>query len=459
MDFRLLGPFEASHDGHVVTTALRRQERCLLAILLLRPGRIVSIEHLAELLWDGRPPASARAAIHTYVGRLRRAFEPYGLRILTRHGGYLIPADACTVDAHDFTALVREAAECTDPAERIRLYDRALALWRGPLLSDCAEDELRARLGATLVESRLSTEELRAQAHLSMGRHDRVIADLSALADVVPTRERLVAALMTGLYRAGRSAEALSVYRHVRGVLIDDLGIEPGPELRRLHQRILGSDRSLDRPPMPIYAIRVKDHWLPWNTSGHPVLEFCNTYAGWRRPHSPRGDWLRGYPVLAVWAGFYELIDDLTETRLLRAARSCPDEAAEALDDARHLRTHLYAALTDPQDAAAFRTVARYVDEAASMARFQLSPDGLGRWTTADAGLRSPTLAVARVAGELLSDPRRFFLQACPAADCGWLFLDRGSARRFCSVATCGNDAAEVDRQETGLTAKAGSVS
>jgi predicted RNA-binding Zn ribbon-like protein len=241
-------------------------------------------------------------------------------------------------------------------------------------------------------------------------------------------------------------------------VLVADVGIEPGPGLSRLQQRILAADESLDRPPMPIYAMRVKDQWLPWNTSGHPVLEFCNTYAGWRRPHSPHGDWLRGYPVLAVWAGFYELIDDLTETRLLRTARTRPSDAAEALDEARELRRHLYATLTDAQDVAAFRTVARYVEEAASVARFQLGPDGLGRWTTGDAGLRSPTLAVARAAGELLSDPRRFFLHSCPAPDCGWLFLDRGSARRFCSVATCGNEAADVDAPENDWTVRAGSM-
>ncbi|HEY1484519.1 MAG TPA: BTAD domain-containing putative transcriptional regulator, partial [Micromonosporaceae bacterium] len=370
-----------------------------------------------------------------------------------RGGGYMIRSGAYTVDVDDFTALVRDGAEVTDPGARVRFYDAALALWRGPLLADCAEDDLRGRLGSTLDEMRLSTAELRAEAHLNMGLHDRVITDLTPFVDATPTRERLVAMLMTALYRAGRQVEALAAYRRTRGALIADVGVEPGPELRALHAQILRADSSLERPPEPIYAIRVKDHWLPWNTSGHPALEFCNTYAGWGQPATPHSDWLRGYPTFAVWAGYYELIDEWTESRLLRAARNSPDEATEALEDARRLRRHLYAALIDPEDVVSFRTVAAYVDEAVSQSRLQRGPDGLGRWSTADAGLRAPVLAVARVAGELLADPRRFTLAACPAPECGWLFLDAGGARRFCSIATCGKNAPDAHRwslQSTG---------
>jgi predicted RNA-binding Zn ribbon-like protein len=302
-----------------------------------------------------------------------------------------------------------------------------------------ADDRLRTRLGGPLDELRLAAVERRAEAQLTMGLHDRVVADLTPLVEEHPGRERLVAAQMTALYRGGRQADALELYRSTRKVLVTEFGIEPGAELQTLHDRMLRGDHRLDRPPGPVHAVRVGDQWLPWSTSGHPALEFCNTYAGWGGNRLPGSEWLRGYATLAVWAGHMDLIEERLVTRLREQALRHPDEAAAALAEARQFRTSLYACLTDPEDARAFKAVAGTVEDAARHSVFTRGEDGLGRWRPSpSAGLRMPVCAVARSAGELLADARRFTVRGCPSEDCGWLFLDANGRRRWCSLATCG---------------------
>jgi DNA-binding SARP family transcriptional activator/predicted RNA-binding Zn ribbon-like protein len=437
MEFRLLGTFEAGPGGESVPLGRRRQERLLLAILLLDAGHAVAIERLTDLLWDGEPPASARGTLHTYVGRLRAALSPHGVAIATRGGGYAV--EGADVDAARFTELARGAASELDPAERVRLAAEALALWRGPLLAGLAGEPLRRRLGAPLRDLRLTTAETYGRLLLDMGHHDRVALDLADLAREHPTREALVASVMTALYRSARQADALDLYDHARKALATESGVEPGVELETVHQRILAGDPRLERPAAPVYAVRVRDHWLPWSVGGHPALELCNTYAGWGGERMPGAEWLRGYPTLAVWAGHQDLLDDATVTQLLKAAQRDPLGAAAALDETRELRTWLYACLTDPADAKSFAAVARLVEAAAAVSVFRRGPDGLGHWRlTPAAGLRAPLLAAARSAGELLADPRRLTVCACTSPTCGWLFIDHSGRRRWCSMATCG---------------------
>ncbi|WP_326814934.1 BTAD domain-containing putative transcriptional regulator [Streptomyces sp. NBC_01763] len=440
MEFQLLGPFEARHEGRPVLVGSRRQERCLLSILLLQAGHVVTTARLIDLLWNGAAPPSARGTVHTYIGRLRARLTPHGLYVETRHDGYAVDPGAHVIDAQEFLTLVRQAAVTGDPGERVRRYDQALGLWRGPLLADVVDDELRDRLGGRLGELRLSALEQRAEAQLTMGLHERVVADLTPLARELPGRERLVVAQMTALYRSGRQADALQLYRHTRQVLVTELGIEPGTELMTLHDRILQGDPRLDRPAAPLYAVRVGEEWLPWSTSGHPALEFCNTYAGWGGPGLPGSDWLRSYSTLAVWAGHMDLAEDHLVARLLKQAQQHPDEATAALDEARGFRTNLYTCLTDPEDARAFKAVAGLAQDAARTSVFTRSEDGLAHWRLSPAaGLRLPVLATARSAAELLADPRRLTIRTCPSEDCGWLFLDQGGRRRWCSLATCGS--------------------
>ncbi|MGE5828955.1 MAG: BTAD domain-containing putative transcriptional regulator, partial [Micromonosporaceae bacterium] len=350
MRFRMLGPFEAIDDDRLVSVGSRRQERCLLGILLLKAGHIVTTERLMDLLWDGRPPESARGTIHTYVGRLRRNLTECGVHIHTRHDGYAIDAEGHSTDANEFVELVHRAGATVDPGERLDLYDQALDLWRGPLLADVADETLRVRLDATLTELRLTAAERRGESHLAMGHHDRVVADLMLLAEQYPTREQLVAVLMTALYRCSRQVEALRLYDLTAKVLDDELGVEPGYALQKLRDQIARGDPRLDRPAAPMYAVRVRDQWLPWSVGGHPALDFCNTYAGWASPGQARADWLHTYTTLAVWSGHMDLTDEASVTRLVRLGRRAPREAEAVLSAAKTLRANLYACLTGPQN-------------------------------------------------------------------------------------------------------------
>lgn len=422
MEFRLLGPFEASHESRAVPVG-RRQERLLLAALLLAAPAPVGTDRLIGLLWPQTRPARARATLHTYVGRLRHVLA------ITRAGdGYRVAGEH-RLDVTDFRRLAGTAS--TDPAERMRCYREALALWRGEFLAG-----LDTSLGADLTALRLTTAERYARLCLESGTP---ADELPELARSHPTRERLAAYTMTQLHRDGRRAEALELFARVSRALAE-LDVSPGPELSTLRARIEADDPALHRPPAPVYAVRVRDQWLPWQTAGHPALEFCNTYAGWGRPPEPRSDWLRDYPALAVWAGHVDLADEWVVTRLLAAAARDPRAAAEVLTEARELRKHLYVCFTDPEDRVAFKAVAAAAEAAARSATFVRGEDGLGYWRISPAaGLRLPVLAAARSAAELLADPRRFTVRACPGEECGWLFLNEQGRRRWCSLATCGS--------------------
>jgi DNA-binding SARP family transcriptional activator/predicted RNA-binding Zn ribbon-like protein len=444
MEFHLLGPFEARYGGDVVEIGSRRQERLLLAILLCEAGRLVPTARVIELLWGDRPPSSARSAVHTYIGRLRAALAPYGVRISTRADGYLVQAEDVTVDVHEFAATVRQATELTEPQPRVELLDRALRLWRGPLLAGLAPDALRDLLGAQLDETRLLALEMRAESRLQLGHDDQVIAETTDLAAAHPTRERLVGALMTALYRDGRQADALLLYDRTRRALADGLGVDPGAQLAELHRRILRRDPRLDPPRRMVYEVRLREESLPWSVSGHPALDFCNTYAGWRHePPLPGSEWLRGYRTLAVWCGFAGLADEAAVSRLCALAERDPAGSAAVLDEARRVRARLYACLTDEPDRAAFGEIAGLVREAARQQVFTPADGGGGRWRTdLAAGLRLPLHAAVWAAAGLLSEPRRLAVRACPNPRCGWLFLDESGQRRFCSLATCGGSEA-----------------
>ncbi|MFC7244999.1 BTAD domain-containing putative transcriptional regulator [Catellatospora aurea] len=439
MEFRLLGPFETGHDGHPVEVASRRQERCLLALLLLDLGHLVTIDRLISLLWNGDAPASARGAVYTYVGRLRAALSPHGVRITTRADGYLVEADEHRVDVTDFHRTVQRALDLADPAARAGLLDEALRLWRGPLLADVADDALRDRLDGQLTEARLVAVEARAQAHLDLGRHPRVTRDLTELATQHPLRERLVGLLMTAHYRAARQADALLLYEATRKALAAELGVDPGPDLQELHRRILRNDPVLDQPRRPVYEVRVRDETLPWIVGGHPALDFCNTFAGWGLPTPlPGAEWLRSYRTFAVWCGYLGLADDPTVSRLLTLADRDPAAAEQTLAEAWALRSHIYACLSGQADNTAFDAVARAAEAAAKTLEYVRDETGGGRWRPSlEAGLRLPLHAAAWSAAELLADPRRLTVRSCAQSHCRWLFLDEAGMRRWCSLVTC----------------------
>jgi DNA-binding SARP family transcriptional activator len=238
VEFMLLGPVQAIHNGRRIELGLR-QERCLLGLLLLEAARPVSTERLSELLWDGAPPGSARRTVQTYLSRLRSRVRPLGLSIVNSGGGYMAEVDSGDVDVHRFATAVLDAQRLVEPARQAAALSGALALWRGPLLADAATDRLRLRLGARLDELRMCATESLAAATLACGRYDEAIVTLTDLTARHPTRERLVGLLMTALYQVGRQVDALRLYQDTRHVLAAEYGVEPGHELGRLHTRLL----------------------------------------------------------------------------------------------------------------------------------------------------------------------------------------------------------------------------
>jgi DNA-binding SARP family transcriptional activator/tetratricopeptide (TPR) repeat protein len=239
----------------------RRQERLLLAILLLEQGRVVPAPRLCELLWEGNPPERARQSLHSHVARIRATFarmEPGEAVALASHrDGYLIQVDPDAVDAHRFRALLDEAATVSDLARRDELLRSALALWRGPALLDTASDWLRQRLCTELDELRMRALEDSMDTGLALGRHRELIPELARLAGENPGRERLTGQHMLALHRAGRTADALGAYTRACTHLAEQLGLSPGPELRQLHEKILREDPAL-QSPAPAVAVETQ---------------------------------------------------------------------------------------------------------------------------------------------------------------------------------------------------------
>jgi DNA-binding SARP family transcriptional activator/tetratricopeptide (TPR) repeat protein len=251
MEFGLLGPLMV-RCGATVLPVPPGNQRALLAALLLDANQSVALGKIAETLWGAEPPPSAPATIRNYVRRLRQAMGAAGhARISTEPGGYMISVGAGELDVSRFEVLLGSAREAAGDG----CWDRAagqaraaLELWRGEPLADVDSDVLALREVPRLSEMRLRALETRIDAELHLGRHAEVVGDLQSLAAAHPLRESLHAMLMLALYRCGRQADALATYQHARTALVEDLGIEPGSELRQLHQRILSAEPGLAAP-------------------------------------------------------------------------------------------------------------------------------------------------------------------------------------------------------------------
>jgi predicted ATPase/DNA-binding SARP family transcriptional activator/Tfp pilus assembly protein PilF len=244
IDYRILGPLEVGDQAGVRALG-GTKERALLALLLLHANEPVSRERLIEELWSGEPPDSAVNALQVYVSHLRKALGADA--IATAAGGYILRVDADALDAVRFERLFgegRAALAGTDAASAYALLADALALWRGPALADFQFEAWAQTEVARLDDLRTSAIEERIEAELALGRHESLVAELEALVLEHPHRERLRGQLMLALYRSGRQAEALEVYREGRRVL-DELGIEPGEELRKLELAILRQETEL----------------------------------------------------------------------------------------------------------------------------------------------------------------------------------------------------------------------
>ncbi|WP_445066145.1 AfsR/SARP family transcriptional regulator [Streptomyces sp. SAS_281] len=243
--FQLLGPLQVRGKDGPLRVPPGRQE-VILAALLLEANRVVSTNYLVDLIWEDNPPETARTQVQICVSRLRKllAGADSTVSISTRPPGYVLHVDTGDVDSLLFTGLVAMARRQRDEGESekaVALLKSAVALWQGHSLTGLDSTPL-ANKARRLDEERLSAVELRMQLELELGRHDRLVGELQLLTHENPLRERLRGQLMCALYWSGRQAEALEAFRDGRRILDQELGLEPGRELRRLEAAILAGE-------------------------------------------------------------------------------------------------------------------------------------------------------------------------------------------------------------------------
>ena len=243
-DFRILGPLEVSDETGPLLLGGQKQ-RAVLAMLLLEPGRIVSVDRLIDALWGEQPPRTANTSLQNFISQLRKTL---GADVLeTKPPGYRLRVRPGELDLDRFRVMV-ESARGADPQTRAEKLRHALALWRGPALADLAYEAFAEPHVAYLEELRLATLEERVDADLALGANAELVGELEGLVEEYPMRERLRGQYMLALYRGGRQAEALEAYAEGRRILVDQLGIEPSRDLQQLHGAILRQESELEAP-------------------------------------------------------------------------------------------------------------------------------------------------------------------------------------------------------------------
>jgi DNA-binding SARP family transcriptional activator len=278
MDFRILGPLEVS-QGDPIRLGGPRQ-RALLTLLLLRANENVSRDWLIDELWEERPPRSGATALHNHVARLRRTLGHD--RVLTRPDGYTLRLEPGELDLERFETLVAGAAglPLRERAEHLR---EALALWHGAPLGGQSLGGFAAAEAARLEELRVGVLEDLIDAELELGRHAELVSELTALVAAHPLSERLRGQLILALYRCGRQAEALDVYRETRRLLDEELGLEPSPALKQLERAILRHDPELApaKPASPPQAGSLRNRRPAYAAAAAVLLAAAGGSSGW----------------------------------------------------------------------------------------------------------------------------------------------------------------------------------
>jgi predicted ATPase/DNA-binding SARP family transcriptional activator len=245
----VLGPLEVTVDGEAVDIR-RGIPRAILVALVVRAREVVSAGSLAELVWADAQPRNPVNALQLQVSYLRKRLGggSAGQPVVTRPGGYVLMVDDDDIDARRFEHLVRDAAQLasTDPLASADMFDTALGWWRGEAFADVLGEPFVIGEATRLEEMRLTALEERNEVLLTLGRHAELVGELTGLVNEHPLRERFQAQLVLALYRSGRQADALRAFARARGILVDELGIDPGPDLRRMEQQILTQDPDLD---------------------------------------------------------------------------------------------------------------------------------------------------------------------------------------------------------------------
>lgn len=258
MEFRLLGLLQVFEGGRAIDLP-RGKERALLAVLLLHANEPVSTDRLVDALWGERPPGNATKTLQVYVSRLRKSVG--GDRLTTTPAGYSLAVGDGELDVDQFERLAsegRRALDGSDAARAERLLSEALSLWRGPALAEFSFDEFAQPEARRLDQLRADAAADRIDARLERGRARAVIAELEQLVAENPLAERPRRQLMLALYRVGRQADALEVYRSTRALLADELALEPSSELQALERAILNHDPTLDAPASPLQRARTR---------------------------------------------------------------------------------------------------------------------------------------------------------------------------------------------------------
>ena len=265
--FGVLGPLEVRCDGRSLEIAAPQQRR-LLTSLLLSAGHVVSVESLLAVLWEDEPPASGRKVVQVYVSQLRRLLgEGPGATLSGSRQGYRLDIPDGALDLEVFRELVRRATAAADPVVAGDLLREALRLWRGTAVPELRHTGRGGRLGDALEEERLGAVEYRVDADLRAGRHRDLVPELTALVAEQPLRERLRGQLMLALHHSGRQAEALSVFADGKRLLADELGLDPGQELRALHASVLAGDI-----PAPVDAPAEVKRLAPRELPANPAV-------------------------------------------------------------------------------------------------------------------------------------------------------------------------------------------
>ncbi|WP_410585862.1 AfsR/SARP family transcriptional regulator [Amycolatopsis sp. lyj-23] len=251
MELRLLGPVELVADAGPVDLGGPRQ-RTVLSVLALNKNRVTPVARLVDAVWGATPPSTARSQVQICISGLRKVLDGVGAAaaIQTQAPGYLLELDDAELDSARFARMVAEARELSAAgklAQASGTLRGALALWRGAALTGIDSDVVR-RDAVLLEDHRMAAEEERLRIDLELGRHEEISGELRALVEAQPLREKLHSFLMLALYRSGRQAEALQVFRRARTVLVDEVGVEPGEELQELIRAILNRDPALGAP-------------------------------------------------------------------------------------------------------------------------------------------------------------------------------------------------------------------
>jgi DNA-binding SARP family transcriptional activator/WD40 repeat protein len=294
LEYRVLGPLAVTSGQSRVELGGKRQQ-LVLAVLLSRANRVISQDALVDTVWAGEPPGSGARSLHTYVANLRKAL--YGA--IERDGtGYVLHVEPDHLDALRFESLVDEAraTHAMNASQASALLRSGLGLWTGRPYGDLGFEPALSDEANRLAEARVAALELRFEMDLILGRHEQIVSEIEALFAEEPYREKVAGMLMLALYRSGRRAEALRVYRRTRERLIEDLGIEPGSDLSQLELRMLDGDPTLQAPG----AARVEAGDQMQGARGYEIHELVGETGFGRRFRGFHGTLAREVGILVI---------------------------------------------------------------------------------------------------------------------------------------------------------------